>query len=151
MENNKGYIEFITSESHKNEIDAWYRSYNIVYEKTQLFRDFIIPLLDLLESTYLGDEYITDESDKKNHFLWCINKIISNFEKEKIYFKKEGIHVDYLWTFFQNTFYQNDNPDKLKRVREYLSNVFVFNYSKTKTDLELLTEFYIILNQNLKK
>lgn len=151
MESNKGYIEFITSESHKNEIDTWYRTYNIVYEKTQLFRDFIIPLLDLLDSTYLGEEFMKDEDDKKNHFLWCLNEIVSNFEKEKIFFKKDGLHIDYLWTFFLKTFYQSNDDDKLKRIRTYLSNVFVFNYNKTKTDLELLTEFYIILNQNLKK
>jgi hypothetical protein len=144
---NKGYIEFLSSESHKNQIDTWYKSYNIVYEKAQLCRDFLISLLDLLESTYLGKDVMMDDADIKNHFLWCFNEVVSNFEKEKIYFRKDGFYVDYLWTFFYQTFYE----DKLKRIRLYLYNLFVFNYDKTKTDLEMLTEFYTILNQNLKK
>lgn len=151
MENEKSYIQFVTSESQKNQIDTWYRAYNIVYEKTQLYRDFLISLLDLIDSTYLGGDILLEEEDMKKHFLWCFNEIISNFEKEKINFKRDSLYVDYFWTFFHKTFYLNDNENKIKRVREYLSNIFVFNYNKTNTDLELLTEFYKILDQNLKK
>jgi len=151
MENNKGYIEFLTSESQKNQIDTWYKAYNIVYEKTQLYRDFLISLLDLLDSTYLGNDALIEEDDIKKHFLWCFNEIVSNFEKEKIYFRRDGFYIEYLWTFFHKTFYLSESEDKLKRIRQYLYNLFVFNYGKTKTDLEMLTEFYTILNQNLKK
>jgi hypothetical protein len=151
MENNKGYIEFLKSESHKNQIDTWYKSYNIVYEKTQLYRDFFISLLDLIDSTYLGKDVLKENDDIKKHFLWCFNEIVSNFEKEKIYFKRDGMYVDYLWIFFYQTFYLNENEDKIKRIRAYLYNIFIFNYTKTKTDLEMLTEFYTILNQNLKR
>lgn len=151
MENSKGYIEFLTSESHKDQVDTWYKSHGIGYEKMLLYRDFLISLLDLLDSTYLGKDVMVDEEDIKSHFLWCFNEIISNFEKEKIYFKRDGFYIEYLWTFFRQTFYLNDNDDKLKRIRIYLYNLFVFDYDKTKTDLEMLTEFYTILNQNLKK
>jgi len=151
MENNKSYIQFMTSESQKNQIDTWYRAYNIVYEKTQLYRDFLISLLDLINSTYLGKDILQEEQDIKKHFLWCFNEIVSNFEKENIIFKKNPLYIDYFWTFFYQTFYLNDNEDKIKRIREYLSNIFVFNYTKTNTDLEMLTEFYKIFDQNLKK
>lgn len=151
MENNKSYIQFMTSESQKNQIDTWYRAYNIVYEKTQLYRDFLISLLDLIDSTYLGKDILQEEQDIKKHFLWCFNEILSNFEKEKIIFKKNALYIDYFWTFFYQTFYLNDNEDKIKRIREYLSNIFIFNYTKTNTDLEMLTEFYKIFDQNLKK
>ena len=151
MENNKSYIQFMTSESQKNQIDTWYRAYNIVYEKTQLYRDFLISLLDLIDSTYLGKDILQEEQDIKKHFLWCFNEIVSNFEKENIIFKKNPLYIDYFWTFFYQTFYLNDNEDKIKRIREYLSNIFVFNYTKTNTDLEMLTEFYKIFDQNLKK
>lgn len=151
MENNESYIQFVTSESQKNQIETWYRAYNIVHEKTQLYRDFLISLLDLINSTYLGKDILIEEDDIKNHFLWCFNEIISSFEKEKIYFKRDTIYVDYFWTFFYRTFYLNDNEDKIMRIREYLSKIFVFNYNKNNTDLELLTEFYKILDQNLKK
>jgi len=151
MENNKGYIQFITTESHKEQIDTWYKAYNIGYEKTQLYRDFLISLLDLLESTYLGNDILIDEDDIKKHFLWCFNEIVDNFEKEKIYFRRDGFYIEYLWTFFHKTFYLSESEDKIKRIRQYLYNLFIFSYDKTQTDLEMLTEFYTILNQNLKK
>ena len=140
MEDNKGYIEFLKSENHKNQVDTWYKAYNIVYEKTQLYRDFLISLLDLIDETYLGKDVLTDSEDIKKHFLWCFNEIVNNFEKEKIYFKRDGLYVDYLWVFFYETFYLNENEDRIKRIRTYLYNIFTFNYTKTKTDLEMLTE-----------
>jgi hypothetical protein len=148
MEHNEDYIEFISSESRKNEVDLWYRKYDIRLEKTELFSDYIISLLDLIESTYLGDEFM-ETSDMENHFMWCLNKIIDDFEKEKIFFKNSGLHVEYLWTFFLNAFYISET--KIKNLRIYLQSALQFNYDKTKNDLELLTEFYIILNQSLKK
>ena len=56
MENKEGYLEFISSESYKNQIDVWYRAYNISREKTELFYDFLMSLYNLLQETYLGSE-----------------------------------------------------------------------------------------------
>jgi len=33
MENTEGYIEFVTSESNKNQLDIWYKAYNITLKK----------------------------------------------------------------------------------------------------------------------
>ena len=56
MENKEGYLEFVHSESYKNQIDVWYRAYNISREKTELFYDFLMSLYNLLQETYLGPE-----------------------------------------------------------------------------------------------
>jgi hypothetical protein len=47
MENKEGYLEFVHSESYKNQIDVWYRAYNISREKTELFYDFLMSLYNL--------------------------------------------------------------------------------------------------------
>jgi len=68
MENKEGYLEFVSSESYKNQIDIWYRAYNISREKTELFYDFLVSLYDLVEETYLGMDVVVSEEDQKNHF-----------------------------------------------------------------------------------
>ena len=92
MENKEGYLEFVHSESYKNQIDVWYRAYNISREKTELFYDFLMSLYNLLQETYLGPEVFELEEDQKNHFTWCWDKTIENFNKEKIFFKERGKH-----------------------------------------------------------
>ena len=84
MENKEGYLEFVHSESYKNQIDVWYRAYNISREKTELFYDFLMSLYNLLQETYLGPEVFELEEDQKNHFTWCWDKTIENFNKESV-------------------------------------------------------------------
>ena len=92
MENREGYIEFLTSESNKNQIDIWYKAYNITLEKTELYYDFLIGLLDIIENTYLGADVLNTQENIKNHFDWCFQKVITNFTKEGIEFKERGPH-----------------------------------------------------------
>ena len=37
MENKESYLEFISSESYRQQIDIWYKAYNISREKLNLF------------------------------------------------------------------------------------------------------------------
>ena len=87
MEKKEGYLEFIVSENYKNQLDIWYKAYNISREKIELFHDFIISLYQIIDETYLGSDVIFTDIDQKNHYTWCWDKLISNFEKEKIFFK----------------------------------------------------------------
>ena len=100
MDNSEDYIEFISPENYKQQIEVWYKACNISREKTELFHDFLISLYDLVESTFLGVDVLENEEDQKTHFNWCWNRIIENFEKERIYFKNRGKNYEYLWNFF---------------------------------------------------
>ena len=86
MDYKEGFLEFVSSDNYKNQIDVWVRAYNISYEKTELFYDFLVSLYDLIESTYLGVDMMVSEIDQKNHFTWCWDKTIESFNKEKIFF-----------------------------------------------------------------
>jgi hypothetical protein len=149
MKKDDGYLEFVYSENFKNQAEVWYKAYNILREKTELFHDFVICLYDLVDSTYLGDDVTITEKDKKNHFVWCWNKVILNFSKESINFKETGQHLDYLWLFFYEAYYLYEGkPD---RIKDYFKKLFQFDYKKTRSELDMLTEFYKILDSNLKK
>ena len=149
MGKNEGYLEFIASENFKNQIEVWYKAYNITREKTELFYDFIVSLYEIIEETYLGLDVTDAQKDQRNHFNWCWNKVILAFEKESIFFKDAGNHYEYFWLFFQEAFYlNNDNP---VRIKEYFHKLFKFDYKKTRSELDMLTEMYKLLESNLKK
>jgi hypothetical protein len=150
MKKNEEYLGFISSgDFNKNQVEIWYKAYNIIREKTDLFHDFMVSLYDLIENTYLGPEVTISELDNKNHFTWCWNKIINNFSNESINFKLTGQHYDYMWLFFNEAYYLNGGINN--KIKDYFVKLFKFDYKKTRSELDILTEIYKILDANLKK
>ena len=151
MENKESYLEFVSSESYKQQIDIWHKAYNISREKTNLFYDFLVSLFDLIEETYLGVDVLQMEEDQKNHFIWCWDKTIENFKKEKIFFKERGNHYEYLWNFFLEAYYYTKIEGVTIRISEYFYKLFSFEHRKSRSELDMLTEIYKMFEQNLKK
>ena len=151
MENREGYLEFITSENYKNQIDIWYKAYNISRERIELFYDFIYSFHSLIDETYLGNDVIQTEEDQKNHFTWCWDKTIDSFNKEKIFFKERGQHYQYFWNFFLEAYYFVQLDNESSKISEYFYKLFDFKYKKSRSELDMLTEIYKLLEQNLKK
>ena len=67
-------------------LDLIYTSNNIVFERVDLYRDFILTLNHMVFTTYLGDEH-HNEDDKINHFNWCWNTASDKLAHGKITFK----------------------------------------------------------------
>lgn len=151
MENREGYLDFITSESYKHQIDVWYRAYNISREKIELFYDFLKSLHELIDSTYLGSDVLFMDNDMKGHFTWCWDKTINNFNNENIHFKERGDHYEYFWELFLEAYYYvNLNGENVK-ITEYFNKLFDFKHKKSRSELDILTQLYKLFNQNLKK
>lgn len=151
MDNKEGYLDFISSESYKQQIDIWYRAYNISREKMELFHDFLLSLYELIEATYLGSDVLRTEEDQNGHFEWCWNKTINNFSKERIEFKEKGLHKDYFHNFYIDAYYQIKEDGAKTRVVEYIGILFDLNHKKSRSELDILTEVYKIFDQNLKR
>jgi hypothetical protein len=151
MEREESYLGFVTSESYKQQIDIWYRAYNISREKTNLFYDFLVSLYELIDNTYLGSDVIVTEEDQRNHFTWCWDKTVDNFSKEKIHFKEHDSAYQYFWNFFLEAYYYNQFDDNLIRIKEYFYVLFSFKHRKSRSELDMLSEIYKLLEQNLKK
>lgn len=151
MDKEQGYVEFINSDSYKTHLDLWYKVHNITREKTELYCDFLITLLEFIEDTYLGDDVIKKEDDIISHFTWCFNQTISLFEKERIYFKQRGNHYEFFKLFFIGAFYNSTNPNAGQVIREYFEILFGYQAKKAQIDIDMFTEMYHFLDQNLKK
>jgi hypothetical protein len=142
-----------TFESYKEQIDIWYRAHNIIREKSELYYDFLSSLLNIIDETYLGSDVIRTDEDMMNHFYWCYNKVISNFEQERIMFIPipKSTHYEYLWLLFYKSYYTSTTENKVQILHDYFKLIFDFNKVKTSPEIEVFIDLYKILDQNLKK
>jgi hypothetical protein len=134
----------------KESITVIYDANNVRFEKCELYSDFVQSLLLMAFETYMGDE-VTSLEQQTNHFKWCWNKVVDNFQKENIRFNKKGEHFDYFISFFQEIFYKQEN----KKVRDSVSGFFdeLFDIKKpfTKSDLDMINSLYKGLDKNMNK
>jgi hypothetical protein len=153
MEN---FFNYITKPIPNEEVDLWFKINNIIPEKLELFYDFSQSLNLLINETYLGQfdkvnetKIILTQEDNTKHFIWCFQKIVSNFEKEGILFRKEGTHFDYFKSFFLEIFYNQKEENVRKSVKDFFTQLFEIDKSFTKSDLDMISVIYKILNENM--
>jgi hypothetical protein len=149
MDNKKE--ESITFEEYNEQINTWYRANNIIREKSELYYDFLSSLLTLIDQTYLGADVIISQEDMSSHYTWCFNRVLSNFEHERIYFTNKPENYDYLWFFFYKGYYMCETENKYNILQEYFKLLFYYDKMKTPPELESFMDFYKILDVNLKK
>jgi len=143
----------------QNDVEIWFNVNNITLEKKELFADFVHSLIDLIKSTYLGDDQNSEKTettiqlqqdDKEKHFNWCWLKVIDTFSKENINFKINGEHKDYFFNLFMSLFYNSENKIISDNLENFFVNLFDDKVGYSQSDLEMLTEIYKLLNKNLQ-
>jgi hypothetical protein len=150
MENKDTYLKSIlNSDNLTAQSEVWYKAYGIVFERVELYYDFLNSLHILIDDTYLGSDVLINEEDQKNHFTWCWEKTIDNLSKERIYLKKRGYHYEYFWEFFLESYYYPQMDESEVKIGEYIYKLFDYNHSKTRSELGVLTEIYKLLDKNL--
>jgi len=140
-----------------DDVEVWFNMNNMIYEKRELFSDFTYSLYYLIKSTYLGNEYddnnetkvILNDDDKSSHFDWCWNKTIENFTKENLKFNSKGDHRDYFEKFFMDLYYNADSKLIRDNIQKFFEDLFDEEKAFTKSDLDMLTDVYKMLNKNL--
>jgi hypothetical protein len=152
------FFNYVTKQVKPEEVDLWFKSNNIVPEKLELFSDFCQSLNELIIETYLGEsdspsetKVNMSEEDKVNHFVWCWNKVVDNFQKEKIKFNKKGEHFDYFFSFFEEIFYKQENKKVRDSVTEFFIDLFDLKTPFTKSDLDMISSVYKNLDKNMNK
>lgn len=150
MEN---FFNWMAKPLPKDEIIIWFNIHNMTYEKIELYGDVFKSLNHIILDTYLGDDIsetritLSDE-DKSSHFDWCWKKVIDDFRRENIIIKYDGEHKDYFKSFYMETFY-NQNEVKIKNsIPKFLSDIFDVTMTYSKSDLDLLTELYKLIEKN---
>lgn len=140
-----------------DDVEVWFNVNNMIFEKRELFADFTRSLIYVIKTTYLGTEYdennetkvYLNDDDKLAHFDWCWNKTIENFLKENLKFKVKGEHRDYFEKFFMDLFYNADSKIIRDNIQKFFDELFDEEKAFTKSDLDMLTDVYKMLNKNL--
>lgn len=147
---------WLTKPVEKDDVELWFNINNMIPEKMELYYDFVMSLIDIMNQTYFGlsnDNLETKinltSEDNYKHFEWCWDKTVSQFEKENITFHKKGEHFDYFQTFFSDIFYEQQNDDVRKSIPTFFSELFDLDKTFTKADLELFTDLYKTMDKNL--
>lgn len=152
MEN---FFEWMVKVVPKDEVSIWFNIHNMHYEKIDLYGDIIKTLYLIILDTYLGEDtsetkILLSDQDKDKHFEWCWNKLISNFELEFIVIEKIGEHKDYVKSFFMETFYSPYDKKVKETIPKFINSVFDTNKEFSKSDLDILTEIYKLLDKNIR-
>jgi hypothetical protein len=145
MTSMENFFNWMSKPIPKEDIVIWFNVHNMNYEKIELFGDVFKSLNQVVHDTYMGEDISETKismssEDKELHFEWCWKKTVDDFRTEGIEINSEGDHKDY-------------NPTE-KNVREaipnFLSDVFDVEKAFTKSDLDILTELYKLLEKNIE-
>lgn len=151
------FFNWLTKPMSQDEVDVWYKANNILPELTELFRDFCFSLHNLVINTYLGNSHgnsnetkigMTDE-EKIEHFKWCWKQTIENFKKENIKFNFTEKDFDYFKSFFFEVYYNQSDENVRNALKEFLSQLFNRKRPVSKSDIEMFTDVYKILERSI--
>jgi len=158
IDNNMGrFFDWLAKPMDQDDITAWYLANNIIPELTELFRDFCLSFLNLVKDTYLGDDFeetVTKvgmtEKQKKDHLKWCLNKTLENFKKENIKFNLNEEDLSFFEGFFFEICYAQNDKNFKSAIDDFFANLFDRGQKKTKSDIEIFTELYKLLERSIK-
>lgn len=136
------------------DVDTWFRAHNMIPERIDLYGEIFKSLSLVVIDTYLGDEVtetkvVLDQQDVINHFEWCWKKLIKDYEKENIIIDSDGDHKYYFLSFFLDSFYSQKEKNIRDAIPEFIDELFNLDKPFAKSDLDILTEIYKLLNKNV--
>lgn len=102
--------------------------------------------------TYMGDKFMKPEQ-RLDHFKWCWNATIKDFEEEGIYFKYSIDLFDYFQQHMLDTFYLSDDKLDTEIIKIKLVNLWKYILSnttnKTQSDVDTFIGVYKMFEKTL--
>ena len=145
---NSEFMNYMVAPLSYEQIQLLYKANDIKFDRCNLYYDFIKSLNVTLFTTYLGEDYIKSESEIKEHFVWCLDKVIKDFKQEKIEFGDTGKIKDYFFYFYYELFYINSEKS-LEKINKLADLSFDFNRIKSRSDMDILIELYKMFEKSL--
>ena len=155
MNSMENFFNWMTKPIPKDEVVIWFNVHNMNYERIELYGDIFKSLNYIIIDTYMGDEtnetkISLSQEDKELHFEWCWNKMVEGFKKENIIIKHGGDHKEYFRSFFLDTFYNQSERNVKDSIPNFLFEVFDVEKPFSKSDLDILTELYKLMEKNIE-
>jgi hypothetical protein len=145
------FLAYIHQPMSPEAIQMIYTRNNIIFQKCELFNDFVKSLLLTVFETYMGDD-VTNPNEQINHFNWCWVKTLESFKGEGFLFNNLNLY-NYFLEFSFEVFYTNKDKDKKEfnlGVLKIWEDLFNYNKTKTNSDVDALIEIYLLMDNTLK-
>jgi hypothetical protein len=141
-------MNYITNPLTSDQMNLLYKANDIKFDRCNLYYDFIKSLNKVIVDTYLGSEYISTEREVKEHYLWCFNKVVSNFKEEQILFDDVEKLKEYFFYFYDELFYKDSDKllNKLDNLAEFS---FDFHRIKSRSDIDIMIELYKLFEKSI--
>lgn len=143
------FINHMTRPLSDMAIDIIYTTNNVIQERADFYRDFVLSLDNLILSTYLGHE-LTDEKERVNHFNWCWDKTCVNLNQRNINFTINKTAYVYLLDYYLDFYYSNKILNNY-HITDFWEYTFDYNILKSRSDLDNFITIYKILEKSYKK
>ena len=157
MNSMENFFNWMVKPLPKEDVLIWFNVHNMNYEKIELCGDIFKSLNYIITDTYLGNntesfetKITLSQQDNEDHFQWCWNKMIEDFNKENIKIKHGGDHKEYFLNFYNDTFYNQKEKSVIGSIPSFLLEVFDIEKPFTKSDLDILTELYKLIEKNIE-
>lgn len=131
------------------ETELIYDSNRIVYERSDLYLDFILTLDDLIETTYFGHDMMDDE-ERINHYNWCWNKTCDLVNTELIKFNRNDNAYVYLLDTYLEAFY-DDKKTVTIHLTNFWKHIFDYNSKKSRPEIDTYLKIYKIFEQSYNR
>lgn len=155
MNSMENFFNWMSKPIPQDEVIIWFNVHNMNYERIELYGDIFKSLNYIIIDTYMGEEtsetkISLSQEDKESHFEWCWNKMLEDFKKENIIIKHGGEHKEYFRSFFFDTFYNQSEKNIKESISNFLVEVFDVEKPFSKSDLDILTELYKLMEKNIE-
>lgn len=155
MNSMENFFNWMSKPIASDEVTIWFNVHNMNYEKIELIGDFFKSLNNTISDTYFGEEsqetkIALNQEDKDSHFEWCWKKVVDDFLKENIVVNQSGEHKNYFKEFYMESFYNQPDKNVKTNIPNFINDVFETQKVFTKSDLDILTELYKLLDKNIK-
>lgn len=153
MKNNKVRIETVFKDNDSyNEIELMkeLKANNVIKERLELYRDFIVNLICYAHTTYFGREFLKKDDDIKGHFNWAFNKVLGEFKQEGIIFGNTNELHEYFLEYFTQQFYNFEEIPPIKQYISFWNDIFNVHPKKQKNVMKVLVDLYQIFDNSLE-
>ena len=131
------------------ETELIYDSNRIVYERSDLYLDFILTLNDLVETTYFGHDMM-DAEERINHYDWCWNKTCDLVNTKYIKFNRNDAAYVYLLDTYLELFYDDSRNIPLK-LKNFWKHIFDYSIKKSHPEIDTYIKLYKIFEDSFNK
>ncbi len=125
-------------------------------DRVEVYKDFSINLLNCIYDFYLDKSSLDNAVDVRNHFNWCFTKVNNEFKKEDIDFDDNKLLKDYIYSYYEPNFYNNQDfyckeDVEFKPYLEFWNGIFNTDNLQGNLDItKILVELYLLFDETIE-